>query len=333
MTDISVQIADGEAVRLPVGTTVREALEKLLSGKQRKRTIGATVNGTAVDLSRTLTEDTLLKPIQVDSPEALDILRHSTSPVRAQAVRELFVLCVKVAIGPAIEAATHQGVGATVLQAIQATRQWVQVNTNLGSVLLIAPLACVPREQPLAAGVAAVLRGLTAEDARQVYEAIRLAQPGGLGRADRMDVAGPPPPDLLAAMRLAADRDLVARQYVNGFQQVLEFAVPSLTEGVQTGWRLTDAVIHTQMRLMSEYPDSLIARKCGDDLARRSAEFAARVLAAGRPGEDGYQHVLADFDFWLRCDGNRRNPGTTADLLAAALFVILRDDRIRPPFA
>jgi triphosphoribosyl-dephospho-CoA synthase len=237
------------------------------------------------------------------------------------------------AIGPAIEAAPCQGVGATVLQAIQATRQWVQVNTNLGSVLLIAPLACVPREQPLAVGLAAVLGGLTADDARQVYEAIRLAQPGGLGRADRMDVAGPPPPDLLAAMRLAADRDLVARQYANGFQQVLEFAVPSLTEGVQTGWRLTDAVIHTQMRLMSEYPDSLIARKCGDDVARRSAEFAARVLAAGRPGEDGYQHVLADFDFWLRCDGNRRNPGTTADLLAAALFVILRDNRIRPPFA
>jgi triphosphoribosyl-dephospho-CoA synthase len=237
------------------------------------------------------------------------------------------------AIGPAIEAAPRQGVGATVLRAIQATRQWVHVNTNLGSVLLIAPLASVPREQPLAAGVAAVLGGLTADDARQVYEAIRLAQPGGLGRADRMDVAGPPPPDLLAAMRLAADRDLVARQYANGFQQVLEFAVPSLTEGVQTGWRLTDAVIHTQMRLMSEYPDSLIARKCGDDVARRSAEFAARVLAAGRPGEDDYQQALADFDFWLRCDGNRRNPGTTADLLAAALFVILRDDRIRPPFA
>jgi triphosphoribosyl-dephospho-CoA synthase len=237
------------------------------------------------------------------------------------------------AIGPAIEAAPRQSVGATVLRAIQATRQWVHVNTNLGSVLLIAPLACVPREQPLAAGVDAVLRGLAADDARQVYEAIRLAQPGGLGQTDRMDVAGPPPPDLLAAMRLAADRDLVARQYANGFQQVLEFAVPSLIEGVQTGWRLTDAVIHTQMRLMSEYPDSLIARKCGDDVARRSAEFAARVLAAGRPGEDGYQHVLADFDFWLRCDGNRRNPGTTADLLAAALFVILRDDRIRPPFA
>ncbi|MCB2217963.1 MAG: threonine--tRNA ligase [Desulfobulbaceae bacterium] len=103
MTDISVQIADGEAVRLPAGTTVREALEKLLSGKQRKRTIAATANGAAVDLSRPLTEDTKLKPIQIDTPEALEILRHSTSHVMAQAVRQLFGPGVKVAIGPAIE--------------------------------------------------------------------------------------------------------------------------------------------------------------------------------------------------------------------------------------
>jgi threonyl-tRNA synthetase len=103
MTDISVHIADGEAVRLPAGATVQEALEKLLSGKQRKRTIAATANGMAVDLSRPLTEDTQLKPIQIDSPEALDILRHSTSHVMAQAVRELFGPGVKVAIGPAIE--------------------------------------------------------------------------------------------------------------------------------------------------------------------------------------------------------------------------------------
>ncbi|SHI12235.1 threonine--tRNA ligase [Desulfofustis glycolicus] len=103
MTDISVQIADGEAVRLPGGTTVREALEKLLSGKQRKRTIAATANDAAVDLSRPLTEDTKLKPIQIDTPEALEILRHSTSHVMAQAVRQLFGPGVKVAIGPAIE--------------------------------------------------------------------------------------------------------------------------------------------------------------------------------------------------------------------------------------
>ncbi len=237
------------------------------------------------------------------------------------------------AIGPVMDAAGRLGVGATVLRAIQATRQLVDVNTNLGTVLLIAPLACVARDQPLASGLAGVLERLSADDAKNVYEAIRLAEPGGLGDVDNMDVADAPPADLLAAMQAAADRDLVARQYVNGFDQVLNFVAPSLVEGTRAGWRLTDSIIHTQMRLMVQFPDSLIARKCGEDVARRAADIAARALAAGRPGDEAYLQVLADLDFWLRCDGNRRNPGTTADLIAAGLFVVLRDGHIQPPFA
>jgi triphosphoribosyl-dephospho-CoA synthase len=82
---------------------------------------------------------------------------------------------------------------------------------------LIAPLAKVPRNTSLAPGVGEVLARLTASDARDVYEAIRIAEPGGMGKVDSADVAGPPPDDLLAAMRLAADRDLVARQYAENF--------------------------------------------------------------------------------------------------------------------
>jgi triphosphoribosyl-dephospho-CoA synthase len=166
----------------------------------------------------------------------------------------------------------------------------------------------------------------------KVYQAIGLAEPGGMGEVEQMDVAAAPPDDLLAAMRAATDRDLVARQYVNDFDHVLNFVTASLVEGRQAGWRLTDSIIHTQMRLMSEFPDSLIARKCGTDVAHRSADLAARVLAAGRPGDESYLQILGDLDFWLRCDGNRRNPGTTADLIAAGLFAALRDSRIQPPF-
>ncbi len=237
------------------------------------------------------------------------------------------------AIGPVMQAACDRGVGTTVLQAIRATRQRVSVNTNLGSVLLLSPLACVPADQPLETGVSQVLGRLTAEDARQVYQAIRMAQPGGLGRAEQMDVSDPPPSDLLAAMQAATDRDLVARQYVQGFEQIFQVAVPSLVQATESGWRLTESIIHTQMRLMRDYPDSLIARKSGPDVARRSAELAARVLDAGQPGDPAYHRELSDLDFWLRSDAHRRNPGTTADLLAAALFVILRENRIRPPFA
>jgi triphosphoribosyl-dephospho-CoA synthase len=233
-----------------------------------------------------------------------------------------------VAIGPAVDEATDRAVGATVLAAIQATRQLVDVNTNLGTVLLIAPLAAVPRDQCLENGLPAVLRAMTAEDAVAVYEAIRLAQPGGMGCVNEMDVGKPAPPDLLAAMRDAASRDMVARQYAEDFDQLLHVVRPQLVSGLDAGWLLSDAIIHAQMQLLARYPDSLIERKCGVETARLASELAAGVLQAGQPGQEAYHRALADMDFWMRSDANRRNPGTTADLIAAGLFALLRDGAI-----
>lgn len=235
-------------------------------------------------------------------------------------------------IGPVMDAATANGVGETVLQAVRGTRQMVRVNTNLGTVLLLAPLACVPRGLSLESGVNAVLGNLTDDDARAVYEAIRLAEPGGLGKVDEMDVADDAPSDLMAAMRSAADRDMVARQYAEDFEHVLRFVVPSLCRGAQAGWSLTETIIHTHLRLLAQFPDSLIARKCGPDVAQQAADRAAAVLDTGEPGDDEYLRALGDLDFWLRSDGHRRNPGTTADLIAAGLFVVLRERLIAAPF-
>lgn len=235
-------------------------------------------------------------------------------------------------IGPVMDAATANGVGETVLQAVRGTRQMVRVNTNLGTVLLLAPLACVPRGLSLESGVNAVLGNLTDDDARAVYEAIRLAEPGGLGKVDEMDVADDAPSDLMAAMRSAADRDMVARQYAEDFEHVLRFVVPSLCRGAQAGWSLTETIIHTHLRLLAQFPDSLIARKCGPDVAQQAADRAAAVLDTGEPGDDENLRALGDLDFWLRSDGHRRNPGTTADLIAAGLFVVLRERLIAAPF-
>ncbi|HEX5103571.1 MAG TPA: triphosphoribosyl-dephospho-CoA synthase [Pirellulaceae bacterium] len=238
-----------------------------------------------------------------------------------------------VAIAPVIDAAAQRGIGRTILDAISATRALVATNTNLGIVLLLAPLAAIPRDEPLTAESArGVLSRLTADDCRYVYEAIRLARPGGLGKAPEMDVASEPPADLLAAMRAAADRDLVARQYADDFRLVLDEALKLLIAGRQQGWSLTDAIIHTHLQLLARYPDSLIVRKCGRETAAQASNMAGSVLEAGNPGDEPYFEALADFDFWLRADGHRRNPGTTADLLAAALFAGLRDHRLRPPY-
>ena len=83
---------------------------------------------------------------------------------------------------------------------------------------------------------------------------------------------------------------------------------------------------------MSEYPDSLIARKCGRAIADESAARAAAAAEAGPLGSEDDWRAVADLDFWLRSDRQKRNPGTTADLIAAALFAGLRDGLIRPPY-
>lgn len=103
MTDIQVTLQGGETIQLPVSTSVQEAFSRLLSNKQRKLTLAAIVDGKSVDLSTPLLHDAIIAPIQVDSDAGLEILRHSTAHVMAQAVRDVFGADVKVAIGPAIE--------------------------------------------------------------------------------------------------------------------------------------------------------------------------------------------------------------------------------------
>jgi len=136
-----------------------------------------------------------------------------------------FVLSAR-AIGPVFARAPHLSVGQLVLQAVQATRQAVGKNTNLGIILALAPLAKAVNETD----IPSILNQLTIDDAAQVYEAIRVAQPGGLGQADSQDVYDQPTVTLLEAMRLAADRDLIARQYVTGYREVLSFLLPTLIE-------------------------------------------------------------------------------------------------------
>ena len=229
------------------------------------------------------------------------------------------------AIGPIFDKAERTGVGRTVVDAVRVTRQAVGTNTNLGMVLLMAPLASVPRDVRISEGVDSVLDALDRDDARQVYEAIRLAKPGGLGREAVADVADGPPSSLVEAMRWAADRDLVARQYANGFHEVLELVVPWLVEADARGQSPDAMIVEVQLRLMSEFPDSLIARKCGAAIARQAQDRAAEVLSVASSVDEAYQRAVSDFDDWLRGDGHRRNPGTTADLIAAGLFVALRE--------
>src|SRR5207249_2622644 len=120
------------------------------------------------------------------------------------------------AVAPVLETAGRRGVGETILAGVRATRSVVSTNTNLGILLLLSPLAAVSRDTDLRAGLREVLDGLTVADAAAAYEAIRLAAPGGLGKAPEQDVGDAPSRTLRQVMELAAERDLIARQYANG---------------------------------------------------------------------------------------------------------------------
>ncbi len=228
------------------------------------------------------------------------------------------------AIAPVMTKACQRRVGATILEAVQATRRVTGTNTNLGIVLLLAPLAAVPQEQDLPSNIEGVLARLDVEDARLAYEAIRLAAPGGLGQVAQQDVREEPTQTLRQVMALAADRDLIARQYTNGFAEVFNAGVPALSTGLKSTGSIEGAIIFAHLRLMADYPDTLIARKCGWSEAKEAARRARAVLDAGWAERSA-------FDDWLRENGHRRNPGATADLLTACLFVMLRENLITLP--
>lgn len=230
---------------------------------------------------------------------------------------------------PLLAQAQQRGVGQTVLDSVVATQNVTMTNTNLGMLLLLAPLAAAPSLDDLPA----VLEALTLDDARRVYRAIALAKPGGLGKAARGDVNQiDDEADILPlheAMALAADRDSIARQYVNDFEDVLALA-DQVTE-LSRQMPLDDAIARAHLWQMARQADTLIARKAGPAVATQAQTRARKLLDSCGATPDMPRTQLQSFDRWLRADGRRRNPGSTADLVAAALFVALRRGTITLP--
>jgi triphosphoribosyl-dephospho-CoA synthase len=155
--------------------------------------------------------------------------------------------------------------------------------------------------------------------------------PGGLGEVAVQDIRAEPTQTLRQVMALAAERDLVARQYADGFGEIFDDGVPALARGLERIGSLEGAIVSCHLHLMASYPDSLIARKRGPVEAEESARRARLVLDTGWPHTSASRAALADLDAWLRAANRGRNPGTTADLVAACLFVALRTGRIQLP--
>jgi triphosphoribosyl-dephospho-CoA synthase len=244
------------------------------------------------------------------------------------------LVAAAVASARALEVAPRAPLGRTIRTAVAASRAVTPSNANLGIILLIAPLAAADDGGPLGAAAAAgVLARLTPDDAADVWAAIGVTQAGGLGSAAKWDLRGPPPPDLLAAMDEARDRDQIARLWARGYEPLFagpvqdlraELAECSMASGpaaaMASGPDFDTAIVRTFLRQLAREPDSLIARRHGAATAADVSARAAAVLAAG----SDWQTSAAAFDRFLRAP-RRLNPGTTADLVAAALYILLRD--------
>ncbi|HET7633905.1 MAG TPA: triphosphoribosyl-dephospho-CoA synthase [Burkholderiales bacterium] len=223
-------------------------------------------------------------------------------------------------------------VGERILRAIKATRQAVSSNTNLGIVLLAAPLAhaalrATPGER-LRERVKTVLAQLDVADATLAYRAIRLANPGGLGQAARHDVREVPRVTLLEAMREAAARDTIAGQYVDGYRDVFERGVVRARQARARGDSDEWIAVGVYLEFLAHLPDTLLVRKFGAQAAaavmQEAAPLSAAVAHANAP--DYPVAALAEFDRQLKA--RRFNPGTSADLAVASLLAMRLEDAL-----
>jgi triphosphoribosyl-dephospho-CoA synthase len=228
------------------------------------------------------------------------------------------------------------GVGSMVKNCVAYIDRWQHGgNTLLGAVMLLAPLGVAagmtPRSQEsfhvpaLRMNLKRVIESTTPQDAVDVYEAIRIAKPSGLGKVPRLDVTNPNAEEqilkeqtsLLEVFRIAEPYDLICSEWVNNYPVTFDFAYPRLMKRLQSGG-FNGSVIETFLLVLSEYPDTFIARKAGLNKAREVSLRAEQVLSSGLDTAEGRKRLVA-FDNWLRASSNLLNPGTTADVMAAAL--------------
>jgi len=230
------------------------------------------------------------------------------------------LLAAAVAIRPAMEAAATRPLGETILEAVSASRRVTRSNANLGIVLAIAPLAAVAAP-PSPGGVAAVLESLDARDAALIWKAFAIARPGGLGESPQHDLAGPPPEDILEAMAAARSRDAIAELWSDRYAAFLSAGPGTRSRGMV-------AILREELGDRRPAGRGLIARRHGLEAAVEVSREAADILSTDDSARD---RAIAAFARRLHAGGEVAgrprplNPGTTADLVAAGLFVLLRE--------
>ena len=231
-----------------------------------------------------------------------------------------FIRSAEVSAGPI--ASSGARVGIRVREAVDATLSAVGQNTNLGIILLCAPLAAAGEIAGVALrpAIAGVLDDLDRADATNVFAAIAAANPGGLGRAPRHDVREPATVTLREAMAAAADQDDIARQYVTGYEDIFAIGLPALEAARRRGLEARWSTLAVYLAFLAASPDTHVMRKFGaataEAVRREGADWSNEFAAARDPSM--MTKRLLTWDSALKTRGI--NPGTSADLTVATLF-------------
>ena len=223
------------------------------------------------------------------------------------------------------------GVGQRILTAVQATVESVACNTNLGIVLLSAPLCQAvlhPGTGSLRARLSRVLAHLDMDDARLTFKAIRLAEPAGLGEVTKHDVYSEPDVSLLVAMQAASARDSIARQYSTDYNDVFAVGIPALREHQVSDANLGRATTACFLQLATTFRDTHIERKHGKACAEQVREQMRAVEKAWKACENpsSARSLLRRYDNKFKRSGI--NPGTSADLTVASLLGMRFDSHL-----
>ncbi len=222
--------------------------------------------------------------------------------------------------------------GEKIYYAVKATRDAVRCNTNLGIILLAAPLmqAYYQRQtgQSLRDSLQVVLANTTLQDAEWAFKAITLAAPGGLGKSEQQDVNQAPEVTLLEAMQIASPKDRIALQYTNGFKDIFDFSVLQYNRAFVLSGESSWSALSVFAELLAKFPDSHIERKFGSQYSEWiAAEMATLCEALNNAGTlDELVPMLHRLDQTFKA--KRINPGTTADLTVATLLVVFLEKLI-----
>jgi len=235
------------------------------------------------------------------------------------------------------------GVGEIIRDCIANINAWQRGgNTLLGTVILFAPIAVAAGMTPTANGhvfeiqrlrekLKLIVESTTPEDAVNVYEAIKIAKPSGLGKAPDLDVNSPDSVDrimkenvsLYQVFKIASSYDNVCSEWVNNYPITFDVAYPFLMKQINENKDLNTAIIHTFLKVLAGYPDTFIARKVGLQKAQEVSMMAKEILDLGGLATAKGKESLRTFDLNLRRFGNHFNPGTTADIIATALALCI----------